>query len=126
MKKVIISNEAPAAIGPYSHAILTDNIAFLSGQIPLDPSTGKLVEGGIEEQTVQVLKNISAILNTAGLTFDNVIKTTVFLSDLANFKTVNEIYGKYFTSDCPARSCVQVAALPMGSLVEIGVICARE
>lgn len=100
MKKVIISNEAPAAIGPYSHAILTDNIAFLSGQIPLDPSTGKLVEGGIEEQTVQVLKNISAILNTAGLTFDNVIKTTVFLSDLANFKTVNEIYGKYFTSDC--------------------------
>ena len=116
MKKVIISNEAPAAIGPYSHAILTDNIAFLSGQIPLDPSTGKLVEGGIEEQTIQVLKNISAILNTAGLTFDNVIQTPVFFSDLANVKTVKEIYVKYFTSYCRARSCVQVAALPMGSL----------
>lgn len=122
MKKIISTSEAPAAIGPYSQAVRVGSTVFCAGQIPLDPKTGQIVEGGINEQTQRVMKNIGAVLKAEGLTFADVVKTTIFLIDFADFQTVNEIYGSNFKSDPPARSTVQVAALPKGARVEIEVI----
>lgn len=125
MKTVISAPNAPAAIGPYSHAILTGNTLFTSGQIPLVPETGKLAEGGIEAQTRQVFRNLSAVLAAAGMDFSNVVKVLVFLTDLADFTTVNAIYAEYFPQDCPARSCVQVAGLPAGAKLEIEMVATK-
>ena len=125
MKKVIATTNAPAAIGPYSQAIAANGFVFVSGQIPIDPATGEFVPGGIQEQTRQSLENGKAILTQAGLTLDNVIKTTVFLSDIQNFAAMNEVYARYFAAECPARSAVQVANLPKGALVEIEMIAAE-
>lgn len=125
MKQVIFSKDAPAAVGPYSHAIDCGNLVFLSGQVPLVPETGALAEGGIEAQTRQMFSNIQAVLQSCGLTFDNVVKTTVFMTDLKDFNVFNEIYAEYFPNDPPARSCVQVAALPKGALVEAECICVK-
>ncbi len=113
--------KAPAAIGPYSQAMVVNGVLYTSGQIPLDPATGAVVEGGIKEQTLQVMKNIQAILEEANTTFENVFKTTCFLTDMAHFAEFNEIYAQYFTSK-PARSCVAVKELPKGVLVEVEVI----
>ncbi len=124
MKKVIATTSAPGAIGPYSQAIDTGSFVYASGQIPLDPVTGEIPEG-IEAQTAQSLANVCAILDAAGLTVANVIKTTVFLSDMANFGAMNEVYGKVFTEPYPARSAVAVRELPKGVLVEIEVIAIR-
>ena len=125
-KKVINAAAAPAAIGPYSHAIDTGlGLIFTSGQIPVDPATGEIVEGGIEAQTEQVFANLKAVLEAAGSSFDKVVKATVFLQDMKDFATVNGIYAKYLGTDAPARSAVQVAGLPKGSLVEIEVIALK-
>jgi 2-iminobutanoate/2-iminopropanoate deaminase len=121
MRQAISTPEAPAAIGPYSQAIKAGNLLFLSGQIPLDPKTGALVEGGIEPQTRQVLANIAAILTAAGASFDNVVSVGVFLADMNQFGKINEIYGTYFSAPFPARATVQVARLPKDCLVEIQV-----
>lgn len=125
MKKVIETRHAPSAIGPYSQAIDVGDTVFLSGQIGLDPQTGTLVSGGIELETRQVLDNIREVLRAAGLGFGDVVKTTIFLINLADFEIVNGVYGEHFTEDFPARSTVQVAALPRGALVEIEVIAKR-
>jgi 2-iminobutanoate/2-iminopropanoate deaminase len=125
MKKLISTKEAPAAIGPYSQAIEAGNTLYVSGQIPLDPETGKLVEGNITEQTEQVFRNISAILKAAGYSFSNVVKSTVFLSNITDFKFMNEIYGRHYTDKQPARSTVAVKELPMGALVEIDTIAVK-
>jgi 2-iminobutanoate/2-iminopropanoate deaminase len=122
MKKIISTNEAPGAIGPYSQAVRNASFLFCSGQIPLDPKSGQIVPGDIAAQTRRVLDNIAAILKAEGLSFDHVVKTTIFLTNLGDFQTVNEIYGSYFKQDPPARSTVQVAALPKGANVEIEVI----
>jgi 2-iminobutanoate/2-iminopropanoate deaminase len=119
LKKQIQTAEAPAAIGPYSQAIRAGSFIFYSGQIPLDPSSGALVSGGIEEQTRQVLANMRAMLRASGCDFSDVIKTTIYLTDLADFATVNQIYGECFAEVPPARACVQVAALPKGAMIEI-------
>ena len=125
MKNVIFSQEAPAAVGPYSHAIDCGKLVFLSGQVPLVPQTGLLAEGGIEGQTRQMFSNIQAVLKSCGLGLDSVVKTTVFMTDLKDFNTFNEIYAEYFPENPPARSCVQVAALPKGALVETECVCVR-
>ena len=125
MKTVISAAGAPAAIGPYSHAIAADNFLFTSGQIALDPATGKLAGETIEVQTEQVLKNLEAVLAANGMTFANVIKTTVFLTDLTDFSVVNGIYATRFPENPPARSCVQVAGLPAGSKIEIELIACK-
>ena len=122
MRQAVSSPNAPAAIGPYSQAIKAGNLLFLSGQIPLVPATGQLVAGGIEAQTRQVFTNIGAILEAAGASFDHVVSATVYVADLNDFATVNEIYATYFTAPAPARATVQVARLPKDSLVEIQVI----
>lgn len=119
MKKQIQTNAAPAAIGPYSQAIQAGDFVFYSGQIPLDPESGNLVAGGIVEQTRQVMANMRAMLHASGRDFADVVKTTIYLTDLADFATVNEIYGAFFKDVPPARACVQVAALPKGAQVEI-------
>jgi 2-iminobutanoate/2-iminopropanoate deaminase len=121
----ITSKNAPAAIGPYSQAVAHGGLIFLSGQIPLDPSTGKLIEGTIEEQTNRVLDNLEAVLKAAGCTFANVVRTTIFLVDLGDFLAVNETYGKRFSGIFPARATVQVAALPKGARVEIDAIAVK-
>jgi len=119
-KERIRTNHAPAAIGPYSQAIKVNQFIYTAGQVSIDPQTGTMIEGGIQEQTRRVLDNIAAVLEAAGASFDNVVKTTVFLSDMANFAPMNEIYKQYFNSDAPpARSTVQVAGLPLGAMVEI-------
>ena len=118
MKRVIHTENAPKAIGPYSQAIEANGMLFISGQIPVNPATGTVPEG-ITAQTEQVLKNVEAILKEAGYGFENVIKTTCLLSDIANFKPMNEVYAKYYTKDCPARAAFAVKDLPMGVLVEI-------
>ena len=115
---------APAALGPYSQAVDTGSTVYCSGPLGLDPATGNLAEG-VQAQTHQALKNLQAVLNEAGLSLDNVVKTTVFVQDLADFGTVNEIYGTYFHGGFPARSCVQIAALPKNALVEIECIAVR-
>jgi len=122
MKKIISTSEAPGAIGPYSQAVRSGSFVFCSGQIPLDPKSGQIVPGDIAIQTRRVLDNIAGILRAEALTFDQVVKTTIFLTNLGDFQTVNEIYGSYFKQDPPARSTVQVAALPKGANVEIEVI----
>lgn len=122
-KHVIASENAPAALGPYSAGIATGNLAFLSGQLGLDPATGELADG-VVAQAEQALKNVEALLTAAGATFDNVVKTTVFLADIADFNAVNEVYGSRFSEPFPARSAVQVGALPKGALVEIECIVA--
>jgi 2-iminobutanoate/2-iminopropanoate deaminase len=124
MKKPVFTSDAPAAIGPYSQGIRSGRFLFCSGQIPLDPKSGEIVSGDVATQTRRVLDNIATILRTEGLTFDHVVKTTIFLTNLADFQTVNEIYGSYFKQDFPARSTVQVSALPRGANVEIEVIAA--
>ena len=125
MKQVIFSEKAPAAVGPYSHAIDCGDLVFLSGQVPLVPETGLIAAGDIVEQTRQMMTNIQAVLESCGLKFENVVKTTVFMTDLKDFTTFNEIYAEYFPSDPPARSCVQVAALPKGALVECECVCVK-
>ncbi len=125
LKNIIATENAPAAIGPYSQGVCVGDLVFLSGQLALDPATGALVEGGIREQTEQALKNVEAILAKADLAVDNVVKTTVFLADINDFAAMNEVYAKHFTGSYPARSAVQVAALPKGGLVEIECICCR-
>ena len=126
MKKIISTNEAPAAIGPYSQAVRSGSFLFCSGQIPLDPKSGQIVSGDIAAHTRRVLDNIAAVLRAEGLSFDNVVKTTIFLTNLGDFQKVNEIYGSYFKQNPPARSTVQVAALPKGANVEIEVIAASD
>lgn len=125
MKKVVSTVNAPAAIGPYSQAIEVNGMLFLSGQIPVDPSTGEIVDGGIKEQTKQVFENIKNVLKEAGLTLDNVVKTTVFLADISMFVDMNEVYASYFSSDYPARSAFAVKQLPKGALVEIESIAIK-
>jgi 2-iminobutanoate/2-iminopropanoate deaminase len=121
-KTIIKPSKSPAAVGPYSHAVRVGDLMFCAGQIPIDPATGNLISGDIKAQTECVLQNIKAILDDQKLTFANVVKSTVFLTNLADFAGINEIYAKYFTNDFPARSTVQVAALPKGANVEIEVI----
>ncbi len=125
MKKVISTTNAPAAIGPYSQAIQTGNMLFASGQLGIDPVSGNFIEGGVREQTIQVFRNIHAILAEAGYTIDDVVKTTVFLADMADFAVMNEIYAAQFTGTFPARSAVAVKTLPKNGLVEIEVIAAK-
>ena len=127
MAAVIHTNNAPAAVGPYSQAMDCGEFVFCSGQIPLVPETGLLVEGGIEEQARQMFANIKAVLNAAGLDFANVVKTTVFMTDLTQFATLNGIYAQYFPENPPARSCVEVSRLPMGLSIEVECIarCSR-
>lgn len=122
IKTIIRPADAPEAVGPYSQAVRMGDLLFCSGQIPLDPATGKLVEGDIRAQTERVLENVGAILRSEGLTYAHVVKATVFLTDLAEFNAMNEVYARYFTEDHPARSTVQVAALPRAARVEIEVV----
>ena len=125
-RQVISTQDAPKAIGPYSQAISAGDFLFLSGQIPLDPATGEMVEGGIKAQTERVMDNLGAVLKEAGLGFGNVVKCTIYLADLADFAAVNEAYGRYFLANPPARATIQVAALPKGAHIEIDAIAARE
>lgn len=125
-KQIISTKEAPSAIGPYSQGIIVGKLLFTSGQIPLDPSTGELINDDIVKATERVMLNIKAILEEGGTNLDNVVKTTVLLKDMNDFEKVNEVYGKFFTSQQPARSCFQVAKLPKDSLVEIEVIATIE
>jgi 2-iminobutanoate/2-iminopropanoate deaminase len=124
--KTIATEDAPAAIGPYSQAVKSGSLLFLSGQIPLDPKTGAMVPGGIVEQTERVLDNLAAVLAAGGASFANVVRTTIYLTDLGDFAKVNEAYGKRFGASAPARATVQVAALPRGAAVEIDAIASLE
>ena len=124
MKNIVFTADAPAAIGPYSQAVKAGNTVYLSGQIGMNPATGELVSADVKEQTAQALKNMKAVLAAAGATVDNVVKTTVFLTDMADFQAVNAVYAETFASDAPARSCVAVAALPKGARVEVEAIAA--
>lgn len=125
MKQIISTPNAPQAIGPYSQAVEANGFVFVSGQIPIVPATGQMPDG-IEAQTEQVMRNIGAILEATGLTYSNVVKTTVLLKSIADFATMNGIYAKYFTADCPARAAFEVAALPKGALIEVEVIAAKN
>ncbi len=122
MKQAVNTSKAPAAIGPYSQAVKVGNLIYTSGQIPINPSTGTIVEGGIKEQTRQSLQNVKAVLEEAGLTMDNVIKTTVFMADMNDFADMNAVYAEFFSSPYPARSAVAVKTLPKGAMVEIEVV----
>jgi len=124
-RQTVATDAAPKAIGPYSQAVWAGDTLFCAGQIPLDPASGNLVAGGIAEQTARVLENIKGLLKSQNLDFGNVVKATVFLSDMNNFAAMNEVFGRYFTNDFPARSTVQVARLPKDALVEIEVIACR-
>ena len=124
MKKTISTNGAPAAIGPYSQAVELNGTLFISGQIPVNPATGEMPQG-IEAQTCQVLKNIGAILEAAGLTYNDVVKTTVMIANMADFAAMNAVYAEFFTQDKPARVCFQAAALPKNALVEIDAIAGK-
>lgn len=121
-KKEIATNKAPAAIGPYSQAVLIGNTLYTSGQIPIDPATGALVQGGIKEQGTRVFENLKAVLEQAGTDFSKVVKVNVFITDLNDFAALNELYATYFDKPYPARSCVQVSGLPKGALVEIEMV----
>ena len=125
MKKIISSPDAPKAIGPYSQAVEANGMLFISGQIPLIPATGNIVEGGITEQTEQVMKNIGAILKAAGYEFSDVVKSTCLLSDMDNFAAMNAVYGKYYPENPPARAAYGVVRLPLGVLVEIETIASK-
>ncbi len=122
MKQIIATDGAPGAIGPYSQAVVAGGLVFASGQIPLDPATGEFVPGGVREQTEQVLKNLSKVLEAAGTGLGRVVKATVYLADMGEFAAMNEVYGRYFADDPPARSTVQAARLPRDARVEIDVI----
>lgn len=126
MKKIISTTAAPAAIGPYSQAILSNGVLYVSGQLGIDPNTGEFVPGSVPEQTEQIFKNIKAILTEAGLTMDNIVKTTVYLTDMANFAAMNEVYARHFEGTFPARSAVALCALPKGGLVEIEVLAVEN
>lgn len=121
-KQIVKPAKSPKAVGPYNHAVRVGEFVFCAGQIPLDPATGELVAGDIKVQTDRVLQNVKAILDDQGLTFAHVVKSTVFLTNLADFAGMNEVYAKFFTTDFPARSTIQVAALPKGANVEIEVV----
>jgi 2-iminobutanoate/2-iminopropanoate deaminase len=121
-KSIVRPKRSPAAVGPYNHAVRVGDLLFCAGQIPIEPGTGNLVEGDVRAQTSQVLENVKAILDDQKLSFNNVVKTTVFLTNLADFSAMNEVYSKYFTANHPARSTIQVAALPRNANVEIEVI----
>ena len=123
---VIATDRAPAAVGPYSQAVRIGNLVYTAGQIPLDPATGKLVEGGIESQTRRALQNLQAVLEAAGTSLANVVKTTVFLQDMGDFGAMNGVYAQFFGGSPPARSAVEVAALPLGAQVEIEAIALVE
>ncbi len=125
MKKIIQTGEAPAAVGPYSQAVAINGTLYISGQIPLDPGTGKIVGGGIGEQTEQVMNNIGNILRSAGYGFSDVVKSTCLLADMADFREMNEVYARYYPENQPARAAYAVTALPLGALVEIETIAAR-
>lgn len=122
MKKIINTDKAPSALGPYSQAVKAGDFIYVSGQIPIDPSTGEFAGNDIKTQTKQSLENIKAILESAGVTLENVVKTNVFLSDMNNFTPMNEVYGTYFKTECPARAAVEVARLPKDAMVEIEAI----
>ncbi len=126
MRKTVMTEKAPAAIGPYSQAVRSGGFLFCSGQIPLDPATGKMVGGGIEVQTERVLQNLAAVLESGGSSLRSVVKTTVFLVDLADFPAMNGVYGRFFPEDPPARATVQVSRLPAGALVEIDAVASVE
>jgi len=125
MKRIINTPNAPAAIGPYSQAIEINGTLYISGQIPIDPGTGKIVEGDITDQTARVLKNIGAILEAAGYNYSDVVKSTCLISDIANFKAMNEVYATFYISNAPARAAFAVKDLPMGALIEIETIAAK-
>src|SRR3981081_2621258 len=122
MKKIVTTEKAPKAIGPYSQAVVHEGIAYLSGQIPLDPTTGELVEGDIEVQTERVLQNLTAVLEAAGSSLEKVLKTTVYLKNIADFPKMNEVYGRHFGETMPARSTIEAARLPRDAKVEIDAI----
>jgi len=124
-RQIVATDAAPKAVGPYSQAVWAGDILFCAGQIPVEPTTGNMVPGGITEQATRVLENIRGLLKSQGLDFANVVKSTVFLSDMNNFGAMNEVYAKYFTQEPPARSTVQVARLPKDALVEIEVVATR-
>ncbi len=123
-KEIIYTNQAPEPIGPYSQAVKAGNLLFVSGQIPIDPATGNVVTGSIKDEATQVMKNLAAVLEVSGTNFNAIVKTTIFLSDMALFAEVNEVYGSYFTGNYPARETVAVKGLPKGVNVEISVIAA--
>ena len=125
MKRIITTTNAPAAIGPYSQAIEVNGTLYISGQIPLDPATGVIVEGGITEQTEQVMKNIAAILKEAGYTFEQVVKSTCLLSDMTHFSAMNEVYARYYKENPPARAAFAVKELPRSVLVEIETVAVK-
>ena len=125
MKKIIHTTEAPKAVGPYSQAVESNSMLFISGQIPIDPAIGKIVEGGIKEQTEQVMKNIGAILKAAGYTYADVVKSTCLLNDMDNFAAMNEVYGRYYAENPPARAAYGVVRLPLGAMVEIETIAVK-
>jgi 2-iminobutanoate/2-iminopropanoate deaminase len=125
MKKIIVTDNAPQAIGPYSQAIEVNGTLYISGQVPLIPETMKVVEGGIKEQTLQVMKNIGAILEAAGYSYADVVKSTCLLSDMANFKAMNEVYGEYYSENPPARAAFAVKELPLSVMVEIETIAVK-
>ncbi|MCL2061993.1 MAG: RidA family protein [Firmicutes bacterium] len=126
MKKIIQSDAAPKAVGPYSQGVAVNGFLFLSGQIPINPVIGKLIAGGVKEQTRQVLLNIDALLKDAGLRAEHVVKATVFLTDISKFTEMNQVYAEYFCAYPPARSCVEVSKLPLGAQVEIEVVAALQ
>ena len=126
MRSIIHTDLAPAAVGPYSQGVCLDHLVFTAGQIPLDPATGKLVEGSFEEQVYQVLRNLSGILSAGGSSLSSVVKFTVYLTDLAHYATLNGVFERYFAEDPPARSVVQVTALPLGATVEIEAVALRD
>lgn len=125
IKKAIATSQAPAAIGPYSQGIAAGNLIFISGQLPIDPATGKMVEGDAGARTHRIITNLKAVAEAAGASLDNIVKTTIFLTDLGDFQAVNQAYAEHFGSEPPARSTVQVAALPLGSNIEIEAILSR-
>ncbi|GAB1405263.1 MAG: RidA family protein [Lentimicrobiaceae bacterium] len=125
MKKIIHTEHAPKAVGPYSQAVEANGTLYISGQIPIDPASGKFVEGGIAEQTEQVMKNIGAILKEAGYDYSHVVKSTCLLSDMDNFAAMNEVYGRYYTQNPPARAAFAVVKLPLGAMVEIETIAVK-
>ena len=125
MKRIISTDKAPQAIGPYSQAVEVNRTLYVSGQVPLDPETMKVVEGGIQEQTLQVMKNIGAILGEAGYSYDDVVKSTCLLSDMSNFKAMNEVYGSFYKENPPARAAFAVKELPLGVLIEIETVAVK-
>jgi 2-iminobutanoate/2-iminopropanoate deaminase len=126
MKKIIYTELAPKAIGPYSQAVEAGGMLFISGQVPIDPTTGKVTEGGIKEQTAQVMKNTEAILHEAGYTLDDVVKSTCLLSDMGNFSAMNEVYATFYTNQPPARAAYGVVQLPLGVMIEIETIAFKN